>query len=375
MQGERTRDRDVLIDRYGVSVRLAARVVALLSKKLDVTSTVLEMAGTSEPVERLLLERRIMRSPEEVDGTWLRERAGDLEVPDADLFRIVEGDDGWRTIALEDDVLAARMEGETEGTEDEVTGMIRAPGREMSRGETRELFTPEEVGRLKLTVLTSQDSGERIEALRKLTYAPMEDADKAGICVRVLIDPGAEAQVRKEAARSLEQIGFRGELAETLRQMFEAVDEDVLYAVRRLDALLEEADESEQGVALAVILQVFDESDRPGVLRELLGLVADAAGVLSGSRQKTEQFIQSALRNLTRFYSRLSGAVESTLGACHRAAPEIVEDLLWKEMERTSDPRVRAFLIHFLSAVTREEESLDRLAEAAVEEILNPDLP
>ena len=42
MRGERTSDRDALINRYGLSRRLAARVGALLSKKVDVSPTLLE---------------------------------------------------------------------------------------------------------------------------------------------------------------------------------------------------------------------------------------------------------------------------------------------------------------------------------------------
>lgn len=376
MRGERTTDRQALIGRYGVSARLAARVVALQGENIDLTGTLLEMAGSDDALASLLLDRQLLSQADELSEEWIRDMAREHGVEEADLLRVVEGDNGWRTLALEDDVLAEQVQGERPEDEgSEQMGIAPAGEGEMPAVNAEELFSPEEVARLKLTALTSQNAQERIEALRKLVYAPAADQDKASVFVQVLVDPSAETGVRRQAVRCLEEIGFREELTQTVRRLFEATDEDVLYAIDRLKSLLRDAEDSEQGVALAVSLRVFEDCDRPPVLRELLGLIGGVAAVLTGNRQKTEQLIQGALRNLTRFYDELAGPVEDALEACHRAAPDMVMSELRKELGRTSDSRVRAFVINFMGRVSHDEEIRKELADAAVDEILNADLP
>ncbi len=374
MRGERTRDRDALIDKYGMSARLAARVLALQSEKIDLSRSILETAVTDPSLQKLLLNRDLLDQPESLTSEWLQKQADDCGVEDADLLRTVEGEDGWTTIAFEDDVLAEGMK-ETAPEHEVDASMVRAEDTEISRRETEELFSPEEVAKLRLTALTSQETGERIEALRKLIYAPLDDSARASIFVRALIDPDAAPEVRQQAVRCLQEIGFREDFARTVHALFKADDQDVLYAIRRLDSMLDEADDSERSVALAVVLRIFDESDRPPVLQELLGLISDSVSVLTQHRNKTEQFVQTGLRKLTRFYAPLSDELLATLRQSYETAPDIVGPLLWKELDRSSDPRVRAFIVHLLSRVMEEDDNREKLADAAIEELLNTDLP
>ena len=374
MKGDRTQDREALVNRYGLSARLAARVAALLTRKMDVTETLLEMAPSSPGLRQLLLDRDLLKEPEAVDEDALRSKARQSGFEEHDLIRLVEGEEGWRTIALEDDVLAAQA-GSPEGTSELVsTEIITRPEEGITRSETEELFSAEEVARLKLDALTSQEAEKRTEALRKLVYAPMPGAQKAGVFVQVLVDSGAGPAIRREAVRSLQQIGFRQDIADAVRHLFEAEEDEVLYAIQRLEALLKEADEGDRGVAVAVVLEVFDETDRPAVIRQLLSLTAGSAEVLVGSREKTEHFVQTALRHLTRDFEGLRPEVEQALEACHRRAAEMMEELLWKELQRTGEASVRGFLVHLLASLTESSERRDELAAAAVEQIIEPRL-
>ncbi len=375
MRGERTRNRDVLINRYGISTRLAARVVALLARKADVTQTLLEMAASHSALEEVLLDRSLLADPEGLREERMQALGRQCGFRDWELLRVVNGPEGWRTIALEDDVLAEEAEAAEAEESLGGTALISTAPAGISRPETEQLFAPEDVARLKLAALTSQDADERTEALRKLVFAPLGGAQKASIFVNVLIDTGAEVRVRREAIRSLEQIGFRSDLAETIRRVFEAEQEDVAYAVRRLGAMLREAEEAEVGVVLAVMLGVFEEAERRPLLLELLRLTAQAAAILAQSRQRTEQFVQSALRHLSREFEHLCRPVEETMRAIHREAPEAVELLLWKEVERSTDPSVRGFLVHLLGSVTKDPDRRRDLADLAVGAILDPGLP
>jgi len=375
MRGERTTDRDALANRYGLSARLAARVVALLARKTDVTQTLLEMAASDRSLEKVLLDASLLTDPQGFDEQRLRELAREAGFAECDLLRLVGGEQGWRTIALEDDLLAEQAEAVGDAGPLESTAVVRAARAAISRPETEELFTPEEVARLKLAALTSQDMDERVEALRKLVFAPLGAGQKASIFVNVLIDSAADVRVRREAVRDLEQIGFRSDLAEAIRRLFEPQAQEVLYAVRRLGMLLREAEDAEVGVVLAVILGIFEEDDRQPVVLELLHLTGQAAGILTQSRQRTEQFIQAALRHLAGDFDALFRHVEEAIRAIHRQASEAVDELLWREIERSTDARVQGFLIHLVGSLTEDPARREELARVAVAAILNPQLP
>ncbi len=375
MRGERESDPEALMARYGVGRRLATRVVALLSKNLDVTPTILEEAGSDEALAKLLLDRRLLKEPREVTEADLQERAQGLGWDEADLLRLVSGPDTWRTIALEDDVLAETAREQEPPSGGEELGLVRAVPGEISATETHDLFAPEEVAHLKLTALTSQNPEERVEALRKLVFAPMDGSQKARIFVNVLTERDADLKVRREAIRSLEQIGFRADMADAVRDLFSEDTEEAVYAIRRLDKLLDEAEEGEAALSLAVLLEVLDQNRDEEIIRELLQLAESSASLLVTNYEKTERFVQSAVRHLTRDFDAVRPQVEDAFAACAGAALELTVDLLWTEMQRTDSPRVRSLLLSLCETASSDGPRTQELAERAVAEILNPEVP
>ncbi len=375
MRTERESDPEALMARYGIGRRLATRVVALLSRQVDLTPTLLDEAGSKEAVEKLLLDRRLLESAETIEQDDLQERARELDWEEADLLRLVCGPEGWRTIALEDDLLAENARESHAAPEAEGLGLVRAAPREISATETHDLFSPEEVAQLKLAALTSQNPDERVEALRKLVFAPMEGSLKARIFVNVLTDREAELKVRRESIRSLEQIGFRADMAEAVRDLFSQETEDAVYAIRRLGKLLHEAQEGEAALSLAVLLEVLDQNREDVITREILQLVESSASLLVTNYQKMERFVQCALRHLTRDFDAVRAEVEDAFSACAEAAPQLVVDLLWAEMQRADSPRVRSLLLSLCEAASSDGRRTEELAQKAVDEILNPDVP
>jgi len=376
MRGDRSTDPQSLVSRYGIGLRLATRVVALLSRRLQVTGTVLDAASQDAALVRLLLSPELLSAPDGVTEDFLRSRAADLGCADAELIRLVNEDEGWRTIALEDDLLADQARGEPAGQGDGAeTGLVHVGPREMTLREAEDLFTPQEVARLKLSVLTSQDADERTESIRKIVFAPVDGGQKAGILLSVLIDGEADVRVRREAIRSLEQIGFRSDMAEALRGLFEEDVQTAIYAIQRLGALLQEADEAEAALSLAVVLEVLDQTKDARLLHQLLGLIGRCAHILVRNYQKTEQLVQSALRHLAHNFDQLRTDVEAALAACARQAPAMVEDLLWREFERSDDARARGLLLALCETFMHDRGRMRDLAQNAVDEILNPLLP
>ncbi len=374
MRGERETDTDALMARYGIGRRLATRVVALLAGRLDATPIVLDEAGRQNALSRLLLDRRLVSTPESVTQQYLQQRAEELGFAEADLLRLVEDpDSGWRTVALEDDLLAADARQAGDATEE--LGLVKRTPGEMSATETGELFTPQEVAQLKLAALTSQDPDERVENLRKLVFAPLEGSGKAAIFVSVLTDREAAPRVRREAVRSLEQIGFRSDMAEAVRGLFSENAEDAVYAIQRLAALLRDAESGEAALVLAVLLEVLDQSQQTEIVRQLLRLVARSAGLLVTNAEKTERFVQSALRQLERHFDALRPEVQDAFEACARQEPELIGEMMWTELQRADNPRVRSLLLGLSEALAATPERLEELAAGAVDQILDASLP
>ncbi len=377
MRGERERHPEALMARYGIGRRLAARVAALLARNIDVTGTVLASAAEEEAGARLLLSPELLRSAQQVSEQWLRQRARELDYAEADLLRLVEDSEGaWRTIALEDDLLVAEVGGEpAEGIGTGEMALARRRPGEISSRETQELFSPEEVARLKLLVLTSQNPDERVEALRKLVFAPMEGAQKAQVLLNVLTDREAELRVRREAVRALEQIGFRQDMAEAVRGVLSEDEDSAVYAAQRLSALLQEAEPGESALALAVVLEVLDQAPPPAIARALLELMGRSATTLVTNFEKSEQFVRAALRCLSRDFDEVRFEVERAFRACTERAPKLMADLIWVELQRSEDARVRSLLLSMVEGIAEGAERIEEIARRAVAEILNPRLP
>ncbi len=375
MRGEREKNPETLMGRYGIGRRLAVRVLALLSKNVAVSGTLLAAAADEEGAERLLLSPQLLKDPQALDEAALRSQAAELGFGEAELLRLVEGEPaGWRVIALEDDLLAEQAGGE-EGPAPEALGLVRATPREITAQETHELFSPEEVARLKLTVLTSQNPDERVEAIRKLVFVPMEGAQKAGIFLTVLTDREAEPRVRREAVRSLELIGFRQDMADAVRGLFAEEPQAAVYAVQRLSALLREAQPGEAALVLAVVLEVLDQSQDSDIVRELLRLVVRSAATLVADYARSERLFRAAVHHLSRDFDELHLDVEAAMTACAEQAPGLAADLTWAELQRAESPRVRSLLLNLYETLAQTPEQVGELARRAIDEILNPALP
>ena len=379
MQGEREKNRSSLVQRYGLSRRAATRVVALLEKPVDFTPTLLEMAGEREGMEELVTCRGLMKRPDEISEAELRGLAEECGCEDADLLRLVRDEEtGWTTIALEDDLIAEQAEREEEMTEEGAAagGIVKAEPTGMSRAETEELFSSEAVSELKLNALTSQDPDQRTEALRKLVFSPLDGRRKASIFVNVMVDPEARPKVRREAVRSLEQIGFRSALADALRGMLGSEEEeDTTYYIRRLGSLVEDAEQAEKTVVTAVVLESLGNTDDSNLATELLQLTTRLAPVLMETREKAEEFLRSSLKQLQRDFDRLRNQTELTLAACYNEDADLLMGLLWDELDRADSPRIRAFLLRLAVNLTGGRRHARKLAKEALKEMVESELP
>lgn len=383
MQGERRADGAVIQQEYGVSRRLAARLVALLSRQVDVTPTLIEIAQPGTAAEKLLLHGDWMRDPATLTSERIGEVSSELAVPDDIALCVEHKPDGWRTLGIEDDLLAdqarpapdeAGPEGPEATAQDTGMGLMKAADGAGMLAEASRLFSPDEIARLKLAALTSQNAEERVEAMRKLVFTPLSVGDKAGVYVNVLIDRLCPPHVRAEASHCLEQLGFRADLADAIRDLYVPDDATVQLAVERISALLQEVERGEAAVTLTVIIELFDQGAAVSKLRKLLALFEQNANLLVQSSCRMKRFVQAALKHLSINFREIHNAAEDALTALARHAPEEMAALLWEELGRTEAPQVRGFLLALTDQLSVKQDKLDTLARKIVDEILNPAL-
>ena len=368
-------DRDDLVRTYGVSQRLAVRLGALLAKKLEVTATILEVAGPGSAVERLLLHPQILAHAEHLDSALVQKIAAETEAEtDGSLAVIRSG--ARRLLALEEELLAeegwqAQKEGQSLPS---MLNRERVPAlRNLLQGrEIRRLFTPEEIARIKLDAVAGRDAESRISALRKLLYAPLNEHEKGGIYLRALLDP--VGSVRAEAIKALESLGFDRDTADAIQAAFEGDTQMRKAALRRIGDLLGKLQPAERQVVLAVLLELFREMTPGDTHGVLLGVLDEAAPILTGHPQVVPEITRVCVRHLIADPLRVGPQVRNLLLKIAATVPEPVLEKLRAEIATVREPASRALLLGILMEVERDEARREELCETVVEELLNRDL-
>ena len=369
MQGVRL-SREELIETYGISQRLAVRIGALLAKGLEVTGTLLEIGGAGSAVEKFLLHPELLADAESLSPELLKKVSSKTGADSEGGFAIVESE-GRRVLALDEELLAE--EGWESVPEEETTAVAKAepPGslQLLDRREARQLFSAEEIARIKLDALTGPDAETRISALRKLRYAPLSAKEKGAIHLRVLLDPASP--VRSEAIRSLEAMGFNRDTADAIQMVFEGDAQARRKALRRIGSLLGKLQASEREIVLVVLLEVFRESRLSDADDPLLQVLNEAAPILAGHADVVRELTRTSVQHLLVDRRQIWPALHDLLlKLCEGAAGEVLGKL-WEEIDTIRDPAPRAALLALLIEAEGDEARRERLGGIVVEELLN----
>ncbi|MBI3098409.1 MAG: hypothetical protein HYY93_09240 [Planctomycetes bacterium] len=378
-------DRETLQTRYALSVRAVVRVGALLSRGVEITAAVLEQARPGSPTEGLLLAPEWVRGEAPVTKETLeraRQRLSPEHRAETDAITLVESGE-VRVVALEEESLAEIGFASAGAAPGEAKPQTPSPPPErpgplsldFSRGlphilrpeEAVGLFTPEEIGRLKLRLLSGVNAPEKIEALRRLTLAPIPAEEKGVLLLKAVVDddPG----VRKEAAQALRSLGMSADIAEAVGRLSEGDSRQKRLALGRLQKLLQGVSEGEQAVLLAVLLADFRTQSDLAVLRPTI----DAIGLFAPVFARRPEFLQDLTRRVAEHLAvHFDALYESVLGlfrALAAEAPHAIIDPLWREMEQIRDRRLRAYLLLLLVPLPLKTGRKSELATLMVETV------
>ena len=372
-----------LIERFDLSNLMAIRVGALLLEHVDMTETVLGMARPGSAVEKMLRHPRLLEQAAALDTDALQALAAETGAAGEGLFVVAQSDD-WRTIALEEELLAEQAwDSPQPGTAADQAdsaqplapasgGSIAAFDQGIQAEDLSSAFSTEDIAKLKLSALTSADPGAKVEAMRKLMFAPISDQEKGAVLLKILIDPISSA--RTEAVASLRSLGFDPSLAEALTALLEGDEGGKVFAADRTARLLGTVSDQEMFVVVELLLEQLREAPELSVAESLIKALGAAGRLLSQSDLHLRQFIEACLLRLASGQRQLAAAERRALLEVGRHDPNRVADLLWREAETTDVPAVRVFLMATLSQLELKGDLADAIAEGMVEQMLKPEL-
>jgi hypothetical protein len=224
-----------------------------------------------------------------------------------------------------------------------------------------------------MDALTAADPAQKAASLRRLSLAPIPDEEKASVFFHVLVAPAAQG--RAEAISGLQSLGFDADAADALRDLLEGKAQTRTLAVERITGLLGRLGEAHATIVVGVILESLRETDAPDLQHNLLLALSEAGPLLARRRDYEEESVRLALRAVQLNYNRLATPARRVLTEIGRHDPEGSVHILWQELGRTQNHRVRVFLLSVVVQIGPPARLRKDTAAAMAAEIMEPGTP
>lgn len=367
-----TLGRDALIEKFGISQRLAVRIGALLAKQVQVTAAVLEGARPGSAMEALLLHPRVLTEAESLNSEMLGTLAGEVGVTET---LSVQRTEGRAVIALVEEVLAEQSWRATTPPGEKLARLPEKPDLPtdlLRPSEVKMLFLPQEIARLKLEALTSADEHQRIAAIRRLCFAPISNQEKGSLLLQVLLDP--VPPVRREAIRELEALGFNHAMAEALEDVFGPDEAHRTAALGRIGALFAHLRSAEKMVVLTVLAAGLREFSAAATQAHLLQVLSEAVPMIAENPTLIEGLVSTCTHHLLLAPQELEHTTRDFLSRLAVVAPDETARQLTRQLETMRDRHVRAFLLLLLAQIALHAGaavpgSAEKVADLMVQEL------
>ena len=382
-----TNDVEFLAIEAGVSKRLAARLGALARRAIFISDVVLEVLVDDDepkPLKRLLLSPMLMESERPTPAFFetMISQSEDEFFRDTPLQLISSSGGGTLCIALADE--ADSFEGDeiaaqTSPQEKPSSGaMIVAPqeGGGLAKRDVESVFKPDDLAKIKLTLLTSTSENEKIEALRKLYLSPIKGEEKLQLFLIALRDTAHG--VRSEASRGLGSLGLEARIANNLARACHADEKERLVGLSNLAQLLPHAGDAEEALMVGVATGLLVSSESSALIAQAVSLLEQIVAasdalkddVLSALHQRVQDLLlvprPEVLRPLRKLYAAL---------LAHHAT--LFTSLLEASLEEVAPQHLRNFFLSILlsskdQAATKPENIRQLLEAILVSDEVDP---
>ena len=350
---------------FGLSAMAVVWVGILRSKSVYLTEPFLELCGTGKPLESLLKDRTILSSlKNEKDFKALQEKYD----PEKQFPLVLLQEGKQQIIALEDELLA------DQGWQNPPVQLPQAlpqinyaiSKQDIHLEGLESLFTPEEVAKLKMIIATAVKSEEKIEAIRKIILTNASVNEKGILFLHALGDKDLE--VRKEAANALKQIGFHETIADAVDSLMGDENQQI-YAINSLAQIFPSCNDLEQGAIFQIVLTTLKDQKyrehRP-LLLETLAIFIDEN---DENQALLERIINSSIEVLVSNVSQMVDSITCLFEKILSKNPALLNKILWNELEKSKDRRLRSLLLSFLANTQLDQDMQKLLAKKIVFEI------
>ncbi|MBM4039845.1 MAG: hypothetical protein FJ290_15165 [Planctomycetes bacterium] len=354
--------RDFYKERFGLGDRLAVRLAALLAQKVDLTAAAIECLRDSAPLQHVILHPQLLERTGELTTESLRA----LTLPGETLpaeFVVAEAQ-GWRTIALAEELLAEQAE--PEPGEAQLPALV--PRADLLHpSEIHELFTRRDIAELELVLRTSADPKEKVTALRRLALSPASEREKMALFATALMD--RDAEVRGEAAQALTVLGLPPEVAEDARFLAEGNARQKQSAAQRIGRRFRNASDAELGVLLRIAAGTLRYETSVEVRRLLIQAMEGACRTVGRDARSCHDLVHVLLGQLRDAAEELGAEVRRVLRLLGEASPGEVYRALQAELASIADHAVRRPLVAVAIEFAATREQRDEALRQALGEI------
>jgi len=232
------------------------------------------------------------------------------------------------------------------------------------------LFAPEETERLRLVVLTSARREEKVEALRRLAYSPLDPNDKADMFLGRLADQDAE--VRVEAAQLLRSLGLDQDVAEAVREIEHGEEPEKLFAIDRLGRRMATGGPLEVAAGLIALIWRLREERSSVVRTQILERLIEASPVIASVPERAEELVRLLVGLYAASPVDVGSPARRLVRALGRTLADGLRGILWSEYDGTGSRKAREFIVQLLAGLAGADAD-ERLPGALADEVSRAD--
>lgn len=402
---------DELQARFKLSTRQSTRVLALMAKGVGVSALVVELLATDAPLANLLLDRELLANAGETISaellSALQEKHG-AEYFAATPLAIANVTGGAAVtpavvVCFEEELLAESVQlgvnsppspspippsaasptssapaASLPPSEAVSGGLVIAAGPgavalpSVADSQVAALFSPHDLARLRLVLLTSTNPAEKKQAIRTLRLVPMDANEKGALLMRALQDESPE--VRAEAAASLTTVGLSERIADAVTQLSTGSETERETAQTTLRLLAEKARHAELGVIVAVLIGTLAGGGSAGFIENTLVSLAEMAPKWGPLDAPLRDLDRQLARLIATRYDELARPTYAVYRACENSAT--LRELVRQNFADAPTDRARTFYLSLLAELDPTDDVLlacvDEMAQRAAMHELDP---
>ncbi|MHC4870515.1 MAG: hypothetical protein ACYTFY_01595 [Planctomycetota bacterium] len=372
-----------LINNFGCSRKLAARIGTLLSSDIALTATVVEESAENKQLERLLLSSKLRSITSEQLNDIFTDLSGIEEYRQlCDEFPLkITTQEKWTVIAFDEELKAES--GFAEVAADSPSRTSLTPANIYTDANSTDISNPQttdhamnndlpgglNLNQLRIAVFAGETSAERVSALRKLLFSDFENNLKAEIFIKALSEE--DSQLRAASAAALKSIGLSNEVSETLRLLAEGDSEEKKYAARRLSSTvgIKSTDLEKSSSVMSLLGSLRSETDKPALkcairsIAEIGHAVSDFSNII---KEVSRLLIEKAVSDLL----TLAPDVKYAFKKFESSFPGMVSDYLLEDYLKTEDLEIKSFLMSCAISGKINDEDKEKYLKAAADCLL-----